>query len=101
MPSYLGVAVARRGALEHVRSLEYGVLAVAAAYLKQGLLQALLVLEPGLLLLELLLARGVIGEEIELLALLRAAVPTLDEFYTAQENDGKVVNMSNSVKVVL
>ena len=37
----------------------------------------------------------------ELLRLLRSAVPTLDDFYKAQEQDGKVVNMSNSVKVVL
>ena len=37
----------------------------------------------------------------ELLRLLRAAVPTLNAFYAAQEKDGKVVNMSNSVKVVL
>ena len=37
----------------------------------------------------------------ELLKILRTAVPTLDEFYKVQEKDGKVVNMSNSVKVVL
>ena len=37
----------------------------------------------------------------ELLNILRKTVPTLDEFYKAQEKDGKVVNMSNSVKVVL
>ena len=37
----------------------------------------------------------------ELLSILCKAVPTLDEFYKVQTDSGKIVNMSNSVKVVL
>lgn len=44
---------------------------------------------------------GLYRNKAELLKLLRAAVPTLNAFYEAQEQDGKVINMSNSVKVVL